>query len=532
VYTKIAMHAETRANDNPIAEYVTDTAYARNFVPQLSPTPQRLVAALAGVRPPPEEDFDYCELGSGQGDTLALLAAASPRARFVGVDFNPEHVAFADGLAAQAGLSNVRFLERDFEALAAEDLPPFDFIGAHGVLSWVSPAKRAAVLAFAAARLKPGGLFYASYNALPGWAAIEPLRRLMLEHVARTLPAGASSLERAREGFQLLQRLLDANVGYFANHPTARSMVLLMQKAGLPYVVHEYFHVHWQPMYFADVAREMSSHGLQFLGQLPLHQNVRELAVPPSLRPMIGADEGRVAFESLKDFATNELFRSDVYVKPPAARSEEATRTYFEQTRFGTLTNNAQIKRQARLPFYTLTFTGPVYDPLIPAIAQGSASATELAGRPDLAAFGARRIGDCLQNLTLGGQVVPMRAWPTAASAGSRLAHVLPYNDRALQDAIAGEGPLVLASPVTGMGLSISLLEAICLRLLTAVDPARRAEWIRALAQARAQPIVVGDKPIKDAEKLVRAVTKELDAFRTVAVPKLIELGILEPLPS
>jgi len=101
-----------------IAEYVTDAAYARNFVPHLSPTPLRLVAALAGVRPPPEEDFDYCELGSGKGDTLALLAAASPRARFVGIDFNPEHIAFADALAAQGGLTNVRFLERDFEALA------------------------------------------------------------------------------------------------------------------------------------------------------------------------------------------------------------------------------------------------------------------------------------------------------------------------------------------------------------------------------------------------------------------------------
>jgi SAM-dependent methyltransferase len=525
------MPSEMSPGQTPGAAYVTDTSYARNFARQLSPSLLRLVAAFAGVAPPPEEDFDYCELGSGNGDTLAVLAAASPRARFVGVDFNPEHVAFANGLAARGDLTNVRFLERDFEDLAAEELPPFDVIAAHGVLSWVSPAKRDAVLAFARARLKPGGLFYASYNALPGWAPIEPLRRLMLDHAARVLPEGAPSLDRAREGFQLLQRLLDANAGYFAGNPTARSMVALMQKAGLPYVVHEYFHAHWQPMYFADVVRDVAAQGLVFVGQLPLHLNVRDLATPPSIKAIADGVSDRVAFESLKDFASNELFRCDVYVRAPGVRTEGATREYFEQTPFGTLTHNAQVKRQVRLPFHTLSFTGAVYDPLIPAVASSAATAHELAQRPELASFGARRIGDCLQNLTLGGQVVPMRRWPKASSSGPRYRHCLPYNAGVLADAVEGRGPLVLASPVTGGGVTISLLEAVCLRLLTEIEPSGQADWIRALARAadaRSQPIVVGDKPVKDPEKLVRVLTKELDAFRAGILPKLVDLGVLE----
>ncbi len=54
--------------------------------------------------PPPVDDFDYCEIGTGRGDTIATLAGAYPKARFVGVDINPEHVAFASGLAEKAGL--------------------------------------------------------------------------------------------------------------------------------------------------------------------------------------------------------------------------------------------------------------------------------------------------------------------------------------------------------------------------------------------------------------------------------------------
>ena len=53
--------------------------------------------------------------------------------------------------------------------------------GPSSFLARVSPAKRSALLAFADRMLRPGGLLYVSYDALPGWAAVEPLRRLMLD---------------------------------------------------------------------------------------------------------------------------------------------------------------------------------------------------------------------------------------------------------------------------------------------------------------------------------------------------------------
>ncbi|HEX3342937.1 MAG TPA: class I SAM-dependent methyltransferase, partial [Polyangiaceae bacterium] len=122
--------------------YLRDVAYVRQFSKQLAPLALRAAAALNGFAPPPAEDFDYCELGCGTGDTVSTLAAAYPRGRFVGVDFNPEHVAFARALAERGGLANVRFLERDFAHLSREALPAFDYVCAHGVLSWVAPATR------------------------------------------------------------------------------------------------------------------------------------------------------------------------------------------------------------------------------------------------------------------------------------------------------------------------------------------------------------------------------------------------------
>lgn len=102
-------------------EYVTDVPYVRGFEKSLSPLQLRLCAALNGFRPPPQDDFDYCELGCAQGDTTVALAVGFPHARFVGVDLNEAHITTARTLALGGEVKNVSFLERDFEALGEGD---------------------------------------------------------------------------------------------------------------------------------------------------------------------------------------------------------------------------------------------------------------------------------------------------------------------------------------------------------------------------------------------------------------------------
>jgi SAM-dependent methyltransferase len=460
--------------------YVLDVPYVRLFVGDLAPPTLRLVAALNGLPAPAESDFDYCELGSGNGDTIVTLAAANPGARFVGVDFNDEHLRFASELASRGGVANVRFLPTDFDDLAGADIPPLDFLVMHGVWSWVSAAKRRSILAFAKARLKPGGLLCTSYNALPGWAALEPLRRLVRSGAES---ATGSTLDRARAGMAFVERLAAANAGYFASHPTAKSMVELMQKEGPNYVAHEYFGSEWHPMYFADVAAAMSEHGLGYVGQVPLHLNVPALSVPPVLVDVARTTKDRVALETLKDFAANQLFRTDVFAPGKVTRSRQEQAFFFEATPFGIPTSADRVRRTVDLGSYTLDYRGPDYDAILAAVAQRPSTAMELAMRPELVAIGQARIGACLQNLVLGEQVVPMR--PTAGTgpgldAGQKVAAA--FNEQALDQALTKDGPLVLASTAMGTGLRISLVEALALRegkvpsgLETLVNPGGRA---------------------------------------------------------
>jgi SAM-dependent methyltransferase len=508
-------------------DYITDVPYMRCFVGDLSPLQLRLVAALNGFPQPPRDDFDYCELGSAHGDTTATLAAAYPRARFLGVDINPEHIASANSLASEGGLDNIRFLERDFEDMLHDDVGNLDYVTAHGVLSWVGPAKRKALLALASAKLKPGGLLYVGYNALPGWAAVEPLRQLMLD---RGDAVGGTSLERARDGLAVARLLRDAGATYFAENPAATEMLATMEKMGLQYIVHEYLHAHWVPMYFTQVATEMAAHDLYFVGQLPLHLNYRDLAVPASAAPLFQKVTDRITFETLKDYATNQFFRRDVFVKGKVLRDEAAASAYLESTPFGTITREGPFVRDVRLPHHTLHFVGEVFDALFPALLAGATTLTDLARAPSLARFGTARLRDALVRLVLAGQIAPTIASTQATPApAGRLRIPSAYNRMMLRERLSSDAPTVLASAVAGTGIPVSLVDGVALRLLTEVPEPEWPEWTEAFVRRQAFRVRVGDRAIDDDHERARAVLAQVEPFRAKQLPRLLELGIVEP---
>ena len=169
------------------------------------------------IPPSTAAGFRYLELGCGLGRSLTTLAAANPQGEFVGVDVNPEHVAAAEREADAGGLANVRLVAADFATLP-DDLGEFDFITLHGVLSWVSPQVRESILAIARARLAPGGLLLVSYNAMPGWAHLQPIRGILRQYAA--LRTG-DSVQRIRDALAYLVFIRDRHAKYFDDNPTS-----------------------------------------------------------------------------------------------------------------------------------------------------------------------------------------------------------------------------------------------------------------------------------------------------------------------
>ncbi len=504
----------------------TDIAYVRQFCPELNPAMLRAAAALAGCPPPAGNDFDYAELGSGLGDTLGTLAAAYPRARFVGIDIKPDHVDAARNLARRGALENVRFLERDFEDIASEELPKLDYLCAHGLLAWITPQKRTSLFVSAARWLKPGGLLYLGYNALPGWAAVEPLRRFLLDASANV--AGGSEA-RVRHALAAAKLLCDENAQYFVANPSAKEIFATALEHGVAYAAHEFWNSDWHPLYFADVAEEAARHDLRFVGQLPLRLNYGDLALAPALREALRTVTDRRAWEHLKAFATNEFFRRDVYVKGAVAHAENTAQTFLDTTAFGTLVAAEDVTRELPLAERSLPFSGSLFEGIIATLAARSSTVPELAKVPSLATFGVEAIRKAVLQLLMGKDVIPMSSSARVSAAdGSRYRIPSAFNRAVLTEPLSKDHRVVLASRVAGTGVGLSMLEAVLLRALTEAERDDRAAWIRAFVAAN--PLRIGDHGTTLSTKadLARVVERELEPFCATRLVKLIELGIVE----
>src|SRR5207249_3114886 len=136
----------------------------------------------------------------------------NPDVAFEGCDFNAEHVAHARGLIADAGLANLSVSHMSFEHAAGHGDNDVDVVILHGVLGWVEPASQRAVVSILERRLRPNGVVYVSYNCMPGWAPLAPIRQLMLE-VKRRNPG--STEHQLALALDLIAKLWQCNAGYF-----------------------------------------------------------------------------------------------------------------------------------------------------------------------------------------------------------------------------------------------------------------------------------------------------------------------------
>lgn len=252
-----------RRSANGADGYVEDIPYTFGYHPELDPVRMQSALRGAGLDPPAVETA--CELGFGQGISLAIHAVAG-RAAWWGTDLLPSHAAHVRSLVAGTAARPV-VAEQPFDVFCArDDLPQFDFIGLHGVWSWVSAANRRCIVGLAARRLRPGGVLYLSYNALPAWAPMLPLREMMVAYAAALPPdlPRAARIEAALRDAQM-RVLRDADL--VEAHPGIEAELRAIRHKDVAYLAHEFFNRDWAPMRPADVAATLGSAGLSFAAQ-------------------------------------------------------------------------------------------------------------------------------------------------------------------------------------------------------------------------------------------------------------------------
>jgi SAM-dependent methyltransferase len=513
--------------------YVTDVDYIPGFYPQLAPTALRHVAALNRLCPPAtREGFRYLELGCGLGRSLTTLAAANPQGQFTGVDINERHTAKIAADVAAGGLENVRVITADFGSLP-DDIGSFDFITMHGVWSWVSPRVRQDVLAIAERKLAPGGLFLVSYNAMPGWAHLQPIKGILQQYAA--LRTGDSH-QRIRDALAYLVFIRDKQAKYFEDNPRAAAYVDALLKQDISYLAHEYLNEHWTTFYFAEVAAAFRGAGLQFAGSLPIHTNFWDLCVKPEFQELFRTTSDRLVAEAHKDFCANTAFRWDIYAKGPRplATAEDRLRE-VDDLCYGLVRRDLTLPYRANLGVVTSTVQGPLYQAFIEALQDGSRHLSELLPAVAHAAGGADRkpeevIRAADAGVAMGMFEVTSGPVPVAAAeAPAAVAVPQPFNRLVLETGALAGRPVALASTCTGSGLQIGDLEAAMLLELSERGRDGLTDRVVTRLVASKRNLQKDGQPVTDEATRNQIVEQACQVFLKGRVPQLVATAVAAP---
>ena len=266
------------------------------------------IAKLFGLNPPPLERARILELGCSSGGNLIPFALQYPQSHCVGIDISARQIEQGKDRLVSLGLGNMELLCQsltDFDPGARK----FDYIICHGVFSWVPREVQDAIFRLCRQALAPAGIAMVSYNVLPGWRRLQPLRDAFL----MGLPPELEGEEKVAAAFDLARFLLKANG---SDSPYAKSISSWLEKfADLPvsYIAHEFLEDINEPLTFRDFASRASDHGLGYLAEVDFHGMVPQ-HYAPEIAAEIEARSGRnlLIAEQLIDLIQGRTFRQSL----------------------------------------------------------------------------------------------------------------------------------------------------------------------------------------------------------------------------
>lgn len=502
--------------------YITDVGYTFGYYPELNPVRSRLALLNAGIAPPHVQTA--CELGFGQGVSVNVHGAVSG-VEWHGTDFNPAQAGFARTLATDDARA-ARLHDQAFEEFCNRpDLPDFDFIGLHGIWSWISDANRAVIASFIRRKLKVGGVLYISYNTQPGWAALAPLRDLLIGYDETLAAPGLATTKRIEASLDFADRLLGSDALYGKANPAVLEHLKKLRSQNPNYLAHEYFNRDWTPMPFARMADWMGSLKLSFAGSATYLDQVDILHLNPAQRALLAEIPDRDFRETARDFLVNQRFRRDYWIR--GARRL----TPFEQTEAIRAERVVLVDQADKVKLRVIGSLGEaaldeaVYRPLLDAIADHQVHT--IGDLETALAPGGMSLAKLIQALTI--LIGNMSVHPAqgAAAVQQAQAGADALNGRIMQLARYSNDIAYLASPVTGGAIVVSRFEQLFLaaRAMGLATPNEWAKHVCDLFVAQGQRILQDGKPVDSISAQFHELAKQATTFAEERLPRLIALG-------
>ncbi len=505
------------------AGYVADIGYTFGYYQELNPLRVKLAFLNAGLACP--EVGSACELGFGQGVSANVHAAASIT-HWHGTDFNPAQAGFAQELAAASGAS-ARLHDDAFADFAQRpDLPEFDYIGIHGIWSWISDENRAVIVDFIRRKLKVGGVLYISYNTQPGWAAFAPMRHLMTEHADIIGAEGTGIVSRINGALDFTDKLLATNPLYARANPQMVERVKKLKEQNRHYLAHEYFNRDWHPMHFATMAQWLAPAKVGFACSANYLDYVDAVNLTPEQQVFLKEIPDAMFRESVRDFMVNQQFRKDYWVKGARKLNPLEQAEALRSQRVMLTTHRADVSLKVTGALGEATMTEAIYNPILDVLADHKSNTIgqiEQALKDKAIAFA--QLLQAVLILTGGGHLNAVQDDAILPKAKKQTDKINAY----LMNKARGSNDIgYLASAVTGGGVAVGRFQQLFLLALTQgkKQPADWAQFVWQILSSRGQKILKDGKALETPEENLAELSTQAQTFAEKQLPILKALQI------
>ena len=505
------------------AGYVADIGYTFGYYGELNPLRMRLAFLYAGLTVP--DVGTACELGYGQGLSANLHAAAS-NVHWWGTDFNPAQAAFASELAASSRAEAHLFDEAFAEFCSRSDLPDFDFIGLHGIWSWISDENRATIVDFVRRKLRVGGVLYISYNTMPGWASFVPIRHLLTEHAEVMAAPGRGIVSRIDAALEFLDKLFAVNPLYARANPQIAPRLKKIKEQNRHYLAHEYFNRDWHPVPFAEMARVLEAAKLTYACSAHYLDHIEVLNLTNEQQTFLTDIPDPMFRQTVRDFMVNQQFRKDYWVKGARRLGPLAQAEILKKQQVILTTPRADVPLKVTGSVGEANLQETIYGPVLEALSDHrpkTIAQIEQAVQPRNVSFA--QVLQVIMVLSAGGHIWLTQEESVVTKAKGQTDRL---NARLMDKARAAPDISFLASPVTGGGVTVRRFEQLFLlaRSQGRKQPAEWAQYLWQVLSSQSQKILKDGKTLDTPEQNLAELNEQAKSFSEKRLPTLRALGV------
>nr|MBP9540111.1 methyltransferase regulatory domain-containing protein [Vitreoscilla sp.] len=270
------------------------------------------------------------------------------------------------------------------------------------------------------------------------------------------------ALERIDHTLKHFSAMFESNPSLLDNNPALKTAWGRIHSADRNYLLHEYFNANWDCFSLSQVNELMQTAKLQFVGTTTSNPYINHLAMDENRLAQVQAQPNVLAAESWRDVLLSNTFRQDLYIKGGETLSPQAILRRLQKQRFVCTVEAEQFTNFLFNTQDSRHFNADLFDP-IKALLIDQAYAPKSFAQIQAAVGSKYTWQHILQVLLLkisAGHLQPCVEQETTQTRQQCLDLNMAILGK-LDDKVSG---VYVASPVTGMALTLEYIYAWCLR--------------------------------------------------------------------